>query len=116
MSSLHDTSNNFVYFFFFLKSWVPYVSSFFFFNDPAPTEIYPFPLHAALQISAPRRGRAAGWGRPRPPRSGRRRAGTPARTGPVGGATGGRRRNRRGPSLPAAAGRRHRAQIGRAHV
>src|SRR2546430_6621188 len=27
------------------------IISFFFLNDPAPTEIYPFPLHAALPIS-----------------------------------------------------------------
>src|SRR2546430_15067861 len=32
-----------------------HLSSFFFFlNDPAPPEIYPFPLHAALPISAAR--------------------------------------------------------------
>src|SRR5256885_7505368 len=29
---------------------------FFFFNNPAPTEIYPLPLHAALPICAARRG------------------------------------------------------------
>src|SRR2546430_16964710 len=29
------------------------LSLFFFFNDPAPTEIYPLPLPAALPISAP---------------------------------------------------------------
>src|SRR2546429_6747233 len=29
---------------------------FFFFNDTAPTEIYPLPLHAALRISRPRAG------------------------------------------------------------
>src|SRR2546430_5131253 len=32
----------------------PSVFLFFFFNDPAPPEIYPLPLHAALPISLPR--------------------------------------------------------------
>src|SRR2546428_11415141 len=31
---------------------------FFFFNDPAPTEISPFPLHDALPISGDRRPRS----------------------------------------------------------
>src|SRR2546429_339130 len=45
---------------------------FFFFNDPAPPEISPLPLHAALPISksrAARAGRRAGWRRCRRPRA-----------------------------------------------
>src|SRR2546430_17095387 len=48
----------------------PPVSFFFFFNDPATTEFYPLPLHAALPISrAPRQSEA--------PRPEVRRAGRP---------------------------------------
>src|SRR5256884_8383336 len=32
---------------------IPSMVSFFFLNDPAPTEIYPLPLHAPLPISHP---------------------------------------------------------------
>src|SRR5256886_6122314 len=38
-------------FFFFLEFSTHVLFFFFFFNDPAPTEIYPLPLHAALPIS-----------------------------------------------------------------
>src|SRR5256885_8473628 len=42
----------------FFVSLTPLLSLFFFFflNDPAPTEIYPLPLHAALPISGGLRG------------------------------------------------------------
>src|SRR5258708_23673046 len=36
---------------FFFLVHTPPLFFFFFFNDPATTEIYPFPLHAALPIS-----------------------------------------------------------------
>src|SRR5256885_1864157 len=50
----------FLYGFFFIISFVSgiHLSLFFFFNNPAPPEISPFPLHAALPIY--RRGRARG--------------------------------------------------------
>src|SRR5260370_42629050 len=38
--------------FFFLFSLTPSITSLFFFNDPATTEISPLSLHAALPISA----------------------------------------------------------------
>src|SRR5438445_12897375 len=43
----------------------PLFSFFFFFNDPAPTEIYTLSLHDALPISRPRRPDAAGGLLPR---------------------------------------------------
>src|ERR1043165_93268 len=47
---------------------LPLAILFFFFNDTAPTEIYPLPLHDALPISAPPGGKSA---RRRPDRRGR---------------------------------------------
>src|SRR2546428_12923211 len=43
----------FFYFFFFIIFNLPLFFFFFFFNDPAPTEIYPLPLHAPLPIFVP---------------------------------------------------------------
>src|SRR3989440_388716 len=43
------------YFFFLTITPLPPQHSFFFFNDPAPTEISPLPLHAALPIWRRRR-------------------------------------------------------------
>src|SRR3989440_255583 len=51
--------HHFCFFFFFLIFLSSFISTifpypiffFFFLNDPAPTEIYPLPLHAALPIS-----------------------------------------------------------------
>src|SRR5256885_3152623 len=47
---------------------------FFFFNDPAPPEIYPFPLHDALPILASRRARRARSRRVQPVRGAGRRS------------------------------------------
>src|SRR2546428_14016401 len=95
----------------------PYhVSVFFFLNDPAPPEIYPLSLHAALPISGRTR---PGWPHrgPSPVRPGDRRPGTgwrrppsPQPGCPPAGSGG---HPRRQPALPAAPGR---SQIGRAHV
>src|SRR5256886_1260591 len=43
-----------MYIFFIMYRLAP-ISSFFFFNDPAPPEIYPLPLHDALPICRPAR-------------------------------------------------------------
>src|SRR3989449_8571505 len=57
------------------------VSIFFFFNDTAPPEIYPLPLHAALPISAqaPPAGVLPAPPRGVPPPTARPRSGSPAR-------------------------------------
>src|SRR5258708_38439420 len=52
MLSFHHFSSFVFHFSFFFFLMIPRspLFSFFFFNDPAPTEIYPLPLHAALPI------------------------------------------------------------------
>src|SRR5262249_60490876 len=58
---------------------LPYLSSLlFFFNDPAPTEIYTLSLHDALPISTGRRCSWEGWERLPNPR--RARCGRPCAT------------------------------------
>src|SRR5256886_17222109 len=49
---LVNTSNNTL-----LPGRCPWSYFFFFLNDPAPTEFYPFPLHAALPLFCPSRRR-----------------------------------------------------------
>src|SRR5256885_4813600 len=58
----------------FVKSSTQTTDSLFFFflNDPAPTEIYPLPLHAALPICLPARPRRTGRDRLRGAGSARR--------------------------------------------
>src|SRR2546423_13185395 len=46
--------------FFYLPTRLP-SCFFFFFNNPAPPEIYPLPLHAALPISRMRAGPSSLW-------------------------------------------------------
>src|SRR2546422_9520765 len=92
--------------------------NFFFFNDRAPPEIYPLPLHDALPISAaaaapaaePLGGEARG-GRERQRVAGRAKSVRPA--APGGGHP--RRGDRRGQD-PGARSERRLGEIGRAHV
>src|SRR2546430_14396110 len=90
---------------------------FFFFNDPAPPEIYPLPLHVALPISARRAGAAVPPAcRPRPAGDRAANATARARRAHAGGRRRGARvegaRGARAGARPA----RRAAQIGRAHV
>src|SRR5256885_1422686 len=47
---LTHSLSTYVFLFFFLSLTPPFFFFFFFLNDPAPPEIYPFPLHDPLPI------------------------------------------------------------------